>query len=330
MRHLKRSPPRFTGYYHWPPLWIRSVDDIGDDESERDLTVEVAEEPVLRYVFNAAPLSVDVFEDALILFDFNHWEPAKVRPAHDGRDHLLRRLTLLNAHIACLHSRLASRAPKHVVDPETVVTRRSKSGVLSSPDPRIPAVAHANNRKWGGWTTAGLIFDVAIGDAVDVVLTEEVTESFDLLDTLLSDQELRLIQVADLVLRSCRDIEQHAFGSALLAAWSVCETLLTQLWLKYVEQQEATPLSSARRRELTGRDFTASVMTEALFLAGWLSRSRYEELNAVRTARNGWVHELKGVQRGMTKRALKLAQVLLRNVENVGLQVEPREFFANY
>ncbi|MGA0602814.1 hypothetical protein ACO2Q3_19050 [Caulobacter sp. KR2-114] len=83
----------------------------------------------------------------------------------------------------------------------------------------------------------------------------------------------------------------HQFAAALVVGWSVSEAILARRWRRYCEAASAakggpTAIKKDRPKKLNGRDFTASVMVEALSPAGQLSDVHRERLDTVRQARN--------------------------------------------
>jgi hypothetical protein len=61
------------------------------------------------------------------------------------------------------------------------------------------------------------------------------------------------------------------FDQALTLAWAAVEALLADMWARHIEDTAVATghvLSARRRRRLTGREFTSSVVSESLALAG--------------------------------------------------------------
>lgn len=108
----------------------------------------------------------------------------------------------------------------------------------------------------------------------------------------------------------------HRFSESLLGAWSITETALFRQWKTYLEKCKSAGNPIARKRmdnKLNdGRAFTASVVQEVLNLAGELSNEEYEQLEAVRKARNSWVHNLLPVTNRQTTQALTLCRAMVK------------------
>lgn len=87
--------------------------------------------------------------------------------------------------------------------------------------------------------------------------------------------------------------KQHNFPVAVVAAWAICERLQSKLWTQYVEsryEENGVRVNRARRDWLQGPEFTASIVTTVLELAGDISTELRVALDAARRARNHWLH----------------------------------------
>jgi hypothetical protein len=88
---------------------------------------------------------------------------------------------------------------------------------------------------------------------------------------------------------------RHNVGETILAAWLVCESILTSEWRKHL----ATIRDSGRRKRLEDfRIYSASVQLETLFTAGKLTEPVYSALHAARKIRNDLAHSAKMTQQG--------------------------------
>lgn len=111
----------------------------------------------------------------------------------------------------------------------------------------------------------------------------------------------------------------HQFPSAHLIAWSLSEQVLNAMWKEY--QREAsegsdarTVISKKRRELLNGRDFTASIITQALSLAGRLSDERLSKLDQARRDRNAFAHSLAAIGSDAAQNALTVASEMLSDL----------------
>src|SRR5439155_17675297 len=122
--------------------------------------------------------------------------------------------------------------------------------------------------------------------------------------------------------------EAHDYNLALVAAWAIIETLLHTQWLRYLDDnrtreidgEEVTFINSVRRTRLvSGRDYTASVVSETLSLVGALRHETYRQLDMVRRDRNSFLHDLTAVSRTAADRALTVAERMLVDVAELDL-----------
>lgn len=111
----------------------------------------------------------------------------------------------------------------------------------------------------------------------------------------------------------------HQFPSAHMVAWSLSEQVLNAMWKEY--QREAsegpdarTAISKKRRELLNGRDFTASIITQALSLAGRLSDEKLTKLDQARRDRNNFAHSLATIGSDAAHNALTVASEMLSDL----------------
>jgi hypothetical protein len=113
--------------------------------------------------------------------------------------------------------------------------------------------------------------------------------------------------------------------------WTIAERLLRTLWRRYVGENRQREIDGdtvnfimgARRKALLEdtRTYSAAVVSEILSLTGQIPLELYREQAAARSARNNWVHDLKPVSREQAQASVKVAEQMLRLVENIDLEV---------
>ena len=119
----------------------------------------------------------------------------------------------------------------------------------------------------------------------------------------------------------------HQFASAHLSAWSLSEQVLNVMWRAY--QREAsegpdacTAMSKKRRELLNGRDYTASIITQALSLAGRLPDERLGKLDQARRDRNAFAHSLTAISGTAAHNALTVASEMLSDLMAIRLSAQ--------
>jgi hypothetical protein len=170
-----------------------------------------------------------------------------------------------------------------------------------------------------------------------VVAEEAIEQSYEQLNAILSAENATdLLPLIDVALRAATAFSSKAFDAALIQSWAAIERMLTSMWESYIadnrEREEDGEsklfINSQRRALLTGRDFTASVVSEALSLLDVLPANLYRRLAPIRRARNGWMHELTPVSAADSARSVDLVFALLRHVYGVRLDPTPEIVFA--
>jgi len=111
----------------------------------------------------------------------------------------------------------------------------------------------------------------------------------------------------------------HQFASAHLSAWSLSEQVLNAMWREYQREVSEGPdawtaMSKKRREILNGRDYTASIITQALSLAGRLSDERLGKLDQARRDRNDFAHSLAAISGDAAQNALTVASEMLSDL----------------
>lgn len=126
-----------------------------------------------------------------------------------------------------------------------------------------------------------------------------------------------------LVYQACFQYRMHQFSSAHITAWSIAEVALNKMWEKLQQdavQNSVTRISKHRRKQLNGRDFTASVITQLLSLNGQITDQQLERLDAARKTRNNFAHLLVRIEAPDASAALSIALEMLSEVLKIILR----------
>jgi|GEM_PF-2151135 len=132
------------------------------------------------------------------------------------------------------------------------------------------------------------------------------------------------LKILELCLIAGNQYALHQFESAHLIAWSVIEKSLNKMWAKLLLDLNAengghTNINRDRRELLTGRDYTASIITQQLSLHGKIDDEMLSRLDGARRTRNNFAHSLKPVTWEDAGHALNSANEMLSRV--VGIRV---------
>lgn len=88
------------------------------------------------------------------------------------------------------------------------------------------------------------------------------------------------------------------YSVALVQGWFLIELFLNMCWVDFLaEQQVSSPgdgprINAERRKILTGRDFTASIISNVLELTGRIETDLFKKIDRLRKARNVVSHDL--------------------------------------
>jgi hypothetical protein len=80
-------------------------------------------------------------------------------------------------------------------------------------------------------------------------------------------------------------------------------------------------VNSKRKEKLSGRDFTASVISEVLELNGLITHELFLGIDKVRRARNAWLHSLGDVSDREASSAIRTAEKMLESVGKTRLSI---------
>ncbi len=293
-------------------------------------------------------IKAKVRRDGTFLFDFSSWAlapsvviPGYRRPNTDGpyyapiesgeaeeeaEVYAIVRAQVMNVHQACLttaesqvkHRTAATGFPLTAWNTHKAITFEAVTPYYDDVEDIHALAQNVINGKYGAENRQAL--------PRRVLELEVVERSLRLLDQILLKEDLVLIQMIEAIyIASCR-LRDKRVGETVALAWSVCEQLVFVLWkqdidAKDVEIQSARRINKERRKKLTGRDYSASVVLEILELQGCINTDLYRLLDLVRRARNKWVHELRIPKNREAQLCLVAAQQLLKIVMKIDLSI---------
>lgn len=141
------------------------------------------------------------------------------------------------------------------------------------------------------------------------------------------------IKILALCLTAGHQYSLHQFESAHLIAWSVIEKQINKIWadlLGEIDEKNGghTKISSKRRGTLTGRDYTASIITQMLSLHKKIDDDMLSQLDKARQTRNAFAHNLGSVTWHDAAWAIGAANQLITKV--VGLVVSCQTAITSY
>jgi hypothetical protein len=289
----------------------------------------------------------------IIVFDFSNSIFASTATEHSPLQEIsesaLRRLSVINSHVLCLataikrlHNFVSRSQYVRLNDLLYTPAFEHSDNLFSSPHSEPPQAYSRLTARFFQTAAAGeVLFHNALSHwraesyRGSLVGVDALTESFSILDDILSHENEQLCQLIDLLAQSGKAFEEHNFSLSLILAWAVSENFLSKTWQNFLQQLAASDveikgervgrLSAARRdRLLDNRTFSASVILETLELAGALPHELYQFATVARKARNDWIHGLRRTPRSdEASSAIRLATALLQRVEGIELDITP-------
>lgn len=239
--------------------------------------------------------------------------PENILKARKLREKLrYERLQYMNAFLACLYSGYA-----------TV----QKTGTAVQP-PIMPTTYFSANKedadRWRIYnldSTHSVSFPLASSSIVDSATIGHAADLMVQCNGALSDTGIVLLA---LVYMACHQYGNHQFDSAHLIAWSACEMLTNRMWsdlLRHLDTKNGghTVINGQRRKQLEGRDFTASIVSQSLSLHGKIDDEMLARLDDARRKRNAFAHSLEPVSPDDVGKAIRTATDLMTHVVGVAI-----------
>jgi hypothetical protein len=329
-----------ASYYVWPLVWLGAPPDdlhsrVEPGEAPPDVDVRQLAEVVAEAELPGA-IRARAYRDGMFMFDFSQWAPFVGDLPGADFDELaalvLRRVGLMNAHLACFYTSVAKVENRGLevtaLTPSLILPTNSfdEPEGVGLPDARVGWIHMARYESQYNPSSFKQI-DSRLSMRIPIELAA-VEDSFRRLGELLDhNASERVIALADLLTRSGAAYSAHDYNVALVTAWTLSESLLQELWLRYLEENRERTLDTEivsfinrdRLDFLTGRDMTARLVSEVLSLVDRLPFTLYPGLNAARSARNKWVHDLSPVSHQTAATAIETAEQMLAHVDGVEL-----------
>jgi hypothetical protein len=313
-----------AGFYHWQPLWIGTP----PVEQGADLTPELMNAEAFSSNL-VCGVRLKVSKQALFVFDFAQWEPGSAALAKRPFDHrekrVFARMRFINLFLVCLYTSIfrIQKTPspnKLFMDYTTYIAARSFA--------LNPWHVQCDSRQWAVIRDAEE-YHVKFKPICMIVPENVLQAAVDMTDTAIVKDFDNVATLAELLLHSLSLYESGKYAASHISAWTVAEWCLNELWkthLRELDNQHPVPgseekfINSERKQKLTGRDFTASILSEFLSLAGILPFDKYKLASRVRQTRNDWLHNLHTIDMVDATEAIRLAQFMLRETGMIDVE----------
>jgi hypothetical protein len=310
------APPRDSncaGFYHWPPIWIGANTDKIDAACSADPNTEVFASTM------SCGVKAKVSPKGVFVFDFRNWPLGVATSTAEWEAPVLARMRFMNLWLTCFYSAefriTRTTMEKMFIDLSSYAFARELdlNPYRFGCDVRQAAVIHENEKQHQQrrpWHT--------------LVTLDVLSDAFKLTDTALADEANDAATLGELLLHAFELHDSGKCEASHISAWTVAERCLNQMWRSHLDDAETRfstsigdPdekfINSTRMQKLTGRDFTASIVSEILSLNGLLPFEQYKLTVNVRQTRNDWLHKLRSINRDDSAKAINLARFMLQH-----------------
>jgi len=166
--------------------------------------------------------------------------------------------------------------------------------------------------------------DVTILGGAGIAPSEALDEASKLADEIIGGAYTGTPDLVALLNRGASAFHDHSFEQALILAWAVTEACQSELWKRYISDAanaQTLNMNRDRRERLHGRDFTASVISEVLSMAGILSDDLKRRMDSARSARNKWMHGIRPPTTDVARESIIVACELLNRIAQLELPI---------
>lgn len=159
-----------------------------------------------------------------------------------------------------------------------------------------------------------LDLSISEGKRKALIEKETITDAIQKFDRIVVNNTY--LELCNLIYKSHWEFSQANYSSALIESWTVIEKLVNIKWEQYVNESSAKGIrinSDRKNGLLKSPNFSTSVVTEILSLAGKLEETEYTNICKIRSIRNNWMHYMRLVNESDAVVALKLVDELYSN-----------------
>ena len=329
------------GFYHDPPIFLGEVP--FDTQTRRVSFDRFAVEAIRLEL--AEGLVVNASVQGQFGFDFSAVTRSGIGAAPTNHDDfeswaesVVARTMVMNAFLAFFYSRLISAEQRimerMVISPNLTIPMERLGGPLEGGTSNAH-VSHLMSSGLPGTYMIGIHPDgdrrlVGRVHAPPIRLETVRSAASDLSDVLdkFGEQGVALI---DIFLRASRAFQDHNQSLSLVNYWTVAEQLINRLWKQFqsdnASRDDVMFIDTKRRKRLNdSRTFSAAVVCEILSFQGYIDNDLYDDIVAVRRARNNWMHSMQKVRSNDSYIANRVCERLLEQAMGVTIYGASQRF----
>ena len=326
-------------FFYFPPIWVEK----SAVNKDRSVNFSGMKEEVHRAELRKSRIKFSCTRDGLFTFDFTDWEQGAI-PVFEAADPFdgskaeresaqSLRLSVANVFLTCLHA-TALKSGSLIHRPFILAPSRIRSKIDIDSGSGGGSRTHLgmgearNPRTYDKQLPPGMsdwrIVDREVLPPVPINVLDESLVLLDEIVCLPIEKGLQRVKLYGLASSAFCD---GNFSISLLQAWPVTESLLFEIWRKHLDDnngeiEDGVKLLNSKRMEaLTGKDMTASMVTNLLFFQKLLPYSVYSRLQKARQARNSLVHGLKPPPKQIVLDLLEATEELMGLVLNLHLKL---------
>ena len=112
-------------------------------------------------------------------------------------------------------------------------------------------------------------------------------------------------------------LTSHQFSAALIISWVVVEKIINKVWSLHQDELHNSgkaKMTGKRRDLLSGRDYSASVVSQILSITGKIDDAMLERLDNARKTRNNFVHGLTPINSKDAVDCIKISADLISSI----------------
>ena len=299
------------GFYLWPPSWIVERPQMQGEGQVFDALSRT----VFTFTFDCG-IKLKASAQGYFVFDFANCSETSIgEPTADWPGRLYVRMRFMNLYLVYIYTALTRlekiNVEKHYVDEASYFAARSFEV--------NPYRASCDMRQLSQ-LEKGIEIQTPLPPFLTVYPEKVLKAASDLTNNSYATSGDESVVIGDLLLQAFNLHEGGHFETSQIVAWGITERCLNQLWSTHItasndafSTDSSRPfINSDRRGKLNGRDFSASVISEILSLAGVIDFDTYDKLNRARRDRNNWLHKMKRMDKQQSVASLNLAIAMLR------------------
>ena len=131
---------------------------------------------------------------------------------------------------------------------------------------------------------------------VSVVSLKAITHACTLFESVVSSPQI--VTTLSSFAKSLAQYKVENYSISLILAWFIIESDINRLWKQKIDSlnhdiRGVRRINSDRKKYLTGRDFTISIVSNMTELFGVLDHALFKDIDRIRKCRNDLVHEEK-------------------------------------